>query len=59
MAYNKSLELKKIKQKSTTLGNYTSVDGKNYRDFRPGDFVYSRDGITKYLVMKNGSFKRI
>ena len=59
MAHGKSLELKKIKCNSTPIGNYVQAANKSFRDFKPGDIVYSRDGVTKYLVQENGSFRRI
>ncbi len=59
MAYNKSLELARIKPKSTYLGNYVQAGDKWFRDFKPGDFLYSRDGFTKYLVNPDGSLKLI
>ena len=59
MAYNKSLELRRLQPKETFLGNYVQANGKNYRDFRPGDFLYSTDGFTKYLVQTNGSIRKV
>ena len=59
MASEKSLNLRKIKENPTTIGNYTMISNKWFRDFKPGDFVYSRDGVTKYLVSKNGNFVKI
>lgn len=58
MAYNKSLELRKIKVTPKYLGNYITVEGKNYRNFKPEDFIYSPDGV-QYLVGERGNFLRV
>jgi hypothetical protein len=59
MAHGKSLELNKIKPADTTIGSYAKVGNKMFREFVAGDIVYSRDGTTKYLVQKDGSFRRV
>ncbi len=59
MAFNKSLELAKIKPRKSFLGNYQLVDKKWYRAFNVGDTIYSRDGKTKYMVNQNGSFRKL
>ena len=59
MAYGKSLELRKIKENPTTIGTYSQVGTKWFRNFKPGDLVYSRDGKTKYLVDMKGTFRKI
>lgn len=59
MAFNKSLELRKIKVRETFLGDYTLIEGKYFRAFSAGDTIYSRDGETKYLVGRDGSFRKL
>jgi len=64
MSFGKSLELRKIKVNETYLGSYIDIpiaNGKSakVRGFSVGDVIHSRDNKTKYLVSKNGSFKRI
>lgn len=59
MAFNKSLELAKIKPSQSFLGDYTLVGNQWFRDFNVGATIYSRDGKTKYLVGQDGSFRRL
>ena len=63
MAYNKSLELKKIKPEGTYLGLYLQNPNEKkeckVRGFGAGAIIKSRDGKTEYKVMDNGEFRKI
>jgi hypothetical protein len=59
MASPKTLELRNIKQSNTSLGIYTKVGEKFFPAFKEGDILYSKDGKTRYMVNKNGCFRRL